>query len=620
MPKKIRKNSQIKRSKQQNIDITVADSNNTGSPDLTLIHSEPMSIDEIIDTALGYCTPLPHSCDLYVSQIRELRSRLASGRLHLAVLGQFNRGKSTFINALIGLKVLPTSVLPITSVPTLISYGSEVVCTVRFLSSKPDLVVRQSLERIESTLRQYVAEEYNPRNQLCVKEVEITCPSPVLQNGTVLIDTPGFGSTHLHNTRAALETLTECDAALFLLSADPPMTQTEVEFLKQVKIYVPRLFFILNKIDLLNSTDIGTVDRFIRQILITQMGYAHDVKLFHVCAAKAERAHEHNLNDPDWASGNMESVRTEILEFMVREKYFTLSQALNDKFKEALEGIRVCLQKDIDAYSIPIELIAKERQELVSQTDAIKKAISRELSLIGVGKNAVLKFIDGQIAQLHEKLKKELSRDLDNILMNPLVGIDSLEGLSSVFDQMLFEKFSLIWTSLNAQANRPLRKAVAVHSKEYSNIVESVKKCITSYEVDLSILDKLESIEINIDESWQKVDNAEDLNIEFSWMDHFKNRQNRKMQIRERWDSVLTQNIETNMDVLSVNLRKNVEAAFNRIYSVLSGEFEKIIKILENAVQRKEFAYSERSARSDSQLQMLNQSLFAFENIKKMLY
>ena len=185
---------------------------------------------------------------------------------------------------------------------------------------------------------------------------------------------------------------------------------------------------------------------------------------------------------------------------------------------------------------------------------------------------------------------------------------------------MLFEKFSLIWTSLNAQANRPLSKAVAVHSKEYSNIVESVKKCITSYEVDLSILDKLESIEINIDESWQKVDNAEDLNIEFSWMDHFKNRQNRKMQIRERWDSVLTQNIETNMDVLSVNLRKNVEAAFNRIYSVLSGEFEKIIKILENAVQRKEFAYSERSARSDSQLQMLNQSLFAFENIKKMLY
>src|SRR5665647_1211509 len=255
--------------------------NNTPSPEQHM-RDEPLSIDEIIGKALAYCEGLPHSCTIYVNQIRELKSRLAQGKLHLAVLGQFNRGKSTFLNALIGMNVLPTSVLPITSVPTIISYDDHISCRVRFLDQKPDLVIRQSLEAIQDVLKKYVAEENNPNNQLCVKEVEVTCPSPLLGNGTVLLDTPGFGSTHLHNTRAALTVLTECDAAIFLLSADPPLTQTELEFLKQVNLYVPRIFFVVNKIDLLTKDELSTIDQFIKNVLVMQLKYPADLELFHI--------------------------------------------------------------------------------------------------------------------------------------------------------------------------------------------------------------------------------------------------------------------------------------------------------------------------------------------------
>jgi predicted GTPase len=197
--------------------------------------TDPLSIDEIIDRALNVCRGLPDTCRVSVTIIEEVRKRLAHGRLHLAVLGQFNRGKSTFINALVGLNVLPTSVLPLQSVPTLISWGPHLKCVLRFLNGKPYLIVQKSNEDISATLTAYVAEEHNPKNQLCVKEVEVQCPSELLENGTVLIDTPGFGSTYLHNTRTALETIVECDAALFLISADPPLTQMEVEFLRQVQ-------------------------------------------------------------------------------------------------------------------------------------------------------------------------------------------------------------------------------------------------------------------------------------------------------------------------------------------------------------------------------------------------
>ena len=93
----------------------------------------------------------------------------------------------------------------------------------------------------------FVTEEGNPKNRLGVEEVEILHPAPILQHGVVLIDTPGVGSTFTHNTRSTLNFLPQCDAALFVVSADPPLTEVETEFLKVVKSKVERLFSFSTK-------------------------------------------------------------------------------------------------------------------------------------------------------------------------------------------------------------------------------------------------------------------------------------------------------------------------------------------------------------------------------------
>jgi len=71
----------------------------------------------------------------------------------------------------------------------------------------------------------------SPLSSLLAKAVE-------QHRGVVLIDTPGIGSTFRHNTQATLNFLPQCDAALFLVSADPPLTEVEVEFLKEVRTKV----------------------------------------------------------------------------------------------------------------------------------------------------------------------------------------------------------------------------------------------------------------------------------------------------------------------------------------------------------------------------------------------
>src|SRR5579862_2904737 len=65
------------------------------------------------------------------ARIDALRERLRHSRLHLAVLGQFKRGKSTFINALLGAPVLPVAVVPLTAVPVFISWGPRPLARVR---------------------------------------------------------------------------------------------------------------------------------------------------------------------------------------------------------------------------------------------------------------------------------------------------------------------------------------------------------------------------------------------------------------------------------------------------------------------------------------------------------
>lgn len=83
----------------------------------------------------------------------------------------------------------------------------------------------------------------------------------------MLVDTPGVGSTFLHNTVTAEAVLTECDAVLFVLSADPPITETEVSYLDKVQKLIPKIFFILNKVDLLDSKETSVAQRFLADVL-----------------------------------------------------------------------------------------------------------------------------------------------------------------------------------------------------------------------------------------------------------------------------------------------------------------------------------------------------------------
>ena len=125
----------------------------------------------------------------------------------------------------------------------------------------------------------------NPKNEKDVSEVVITYPSPYLSDGVQLIDTPGVGSVYEHNTDVAYQYLPKSDAALFLLSVDQPLSKAELDFLKDVREYSNRIFFLLNKADYFCEADLRESMEFSINVLKEAMGT--DVRIFPVSARLA---------------------------------------------------------------------------------------------------------------------------------------------------------------------------------------------------------------------------------------------------------------------------------------------------------------------------------------------
>ena len=193
-------------------------------------------------------------------KLLSLEQKLASNQLHLAVLGQMKRGKSSFVNALLGAEILPTGVLPVTAIITEIKYGPAPDAAVIYTTGQREKVQL-------NTLADYITESGNPGNKKQVASVEIAYPSPFLETGIILIDTPGIGSTKAHNTRATESYLQHVDAGIVVLSVDPPITEVESHFIRNIGEDIPKLFFILNKTDIASADEALHISRFLKDEL-----------------------------------------------------------------------------------------------------------------------------------------------------------------------------------------------------------------------------------------------------------------------------------------------------------------------------------------------------------------
>lgn len=213
-----------------------------------------------------------------VEAVAELQRRVDAGALRVLVVGEAKRGKSSVLNALLHRAVLPTGVVPLTAIVTTVAYGRPERVDVSYRDGRSDRVPLDELAAL-------VTEAGNPGNRRQVSEVTVRLDHALLAGGLELVDTPGTGSVYEHNTDAARAALDRADVALFVVTADPPVSASERAWLHEVRESAVRVLCILNKSDRLDVGELTETVRFTRAVLTAEFG--HDVPLWPVSARTA---------------------------------------------------------------------------------------------------------------------------------------------------------------------------------------------------------------------------------------------------------------------------------------------------------------------------------------------
>ncbi len=298
-------------------------------------------------------------------EARELAARVAEGRFYVACIGQFKRGKSTLLNALVGFEVVPTGYVPVTAVPTVIRFGDKLRARVRMRDGAwrdVDL----------SDLKEYVTEELNPENKKAVDGAEVFVPSPLLSLGMCFVDTPGLGSVFTGNTATTQAFIPHIDAGLVVVGADPPIAGEELALVASVGLQVQDLILVINKADRTTDPERAAAVKFTREILEKRL-HRPMGEVFEVSAAERMES-----RGPlrDWEK-LLASLRC-----LVEDSGRNLVRAACDRGLERLsEQLLAIISEDRDALQRPIEE-SERRIELMRKTISEAERSMHELDYL----------------------------------------------------------------------------------------------------------------------------------------------------------------------------------------------------------------------------------------------
>jgi Dynamin family len=243
---------------------------------------------------------------------RDLLARLAADRFRLAVVGQFSRGKTTLMNALLGGAYLPMGTLPVTSVITTVRFGSRPRAIVHRRASP--LPVEVPLAEVAD----FVTQASTRRAELQVVSVQVEIPAEILRLGFEFVDTPGVGSAIEINTATTRQFLPEADAVIFVTGFDSPLTEAEAGFLADAARRAGQLFLVLNKRDLVFDRDAAEAAEFVRRRAREDLGIG-EPRLFALSALEALEAAVQG-DRGRWSGSGLPQLRATLDDFLTTGK------------------------------------------------------------------------------------------------------------------------------------------------------------------------------------------------------------------------------------------------------------------------------------------------------------
>lgn len=349
-------------------------------------------------------------------RLRDVAQDLRDMFFIVAVIGEFNAGKSSFVNALIGETLLPIGIIPTTEFIELIRYN--------------ETPVRVPVVR-EDGLREW-------------KHPGTGAP------GIAIVDTPGTGSVFQRHEQTAKDFLHRSDLVIFLINAKQAYAEADRLYLELAKQYGKKIILVVNQMDLLNAAEQAEVRRFIQTQVRQTLNL--DPLIFMVSAKEALAAAERG-EDIDKA-GNFGPLRAHLRSVyasapLAKQKLLAqleTTSRIMSRYMDQLKG-------DQDRVSLDIVKVKDARKELEQQSlnlEAQMKTAGAQIDTIleGVRKRG-LEFIDKNLN--FRFMRRNLDRDaLQREFQDVVIGrsLRDIQDSAGAYVNAVVDQSRLYWRAV----------------------------------------------------------------------------------------------------------------------------------------------------------------------------
>lgn len=341
-----------------------------------------------------------------LGEISKMLLQIKNSPVIILVCGEFKRGKSTFVNALIGRSICPTDVDICTSVVSMIKYG-EKESVKRYYGDFTNI----KSEQIDlCDLEKYTVGSANEIDNTIYVEIEL--PLEELKKGIVVVDTPGVGGLEPRHATLTNYFLPQADVAVFMTDVNEPLTTTEMDFYKnKVLPYSKQNLVVVNKSDLKDNESVEDIKKdTINKIAANTQVESKTINIVAVSSA-AEVYSDSNLGESNFLS--LRSV---------------LATLVDDYKKALIAGVRNKYVELLDLTIMPLEAQLKQIES--PDVNQLRKLSDEKQRIEGK-----LQILNNPSSEFRLQVNKEIALAREEIVTN--LNEISVTIQSDVFNHLL---------------------------------------------------------------------------------------------------------------------------------------------------------------------------------------
>ncbi|MUG98102.1 dynamin family protein [Scytonema sp. UIC 10036] len=438
-----------------------------------------------------------------VAPISNALSRLENNSFAIAVVGEFNRGKSTFINALLGQEILPSDILATTATISRITYSPHPKAKVCFKDGRKQEI---DIHKLIDFVTKLTAE--SEVTAATIEEAIVYYPIPFCQNNIEIIDTPGLNDDTATMSAQTYEVLHQCNAAIMVISAQSPFGISEGEFLTRNLLAngITQIIFVVNQIDLYSPENAERITNLIlNRINSCILDWAEQQSNTQECLRKIGKIKVHGIS----ALQALQAKKTKNISLLAQSRFVNFEYAL----KTLINQERGFIQLQLTSYQIInwateiLQTLANEIYHLEQEQASLKKtsqSINNTITTLRRKKTETLYSIDTTIAitkqqaqTTYHRLEKELKATVEKVLLSNKINTSEVNNLASTLSNAMQNETQDFSKNIQTETHQGLNLAlekIRDLAELFDQAIPKLKLEMSQLELDTTIYSKVREI------------------------------------------------------------------------------------------------------------------------------